>query len=143
MQLSHLTSLFAVAASAAAQTVLPPKTEPTAPGSVWLYTAFVDCEPTLFEMQTPKGIRKAIPIIGGNFTGPHLSGKVLDLGADWGLTDPQTGLFSADTRYNLQTYDGANLFLQTIGNKNPGESKSSKFSSSSSKVVQTNSLLVV
>ncbi|KAF2216406.1 hypothetical protein CERZMDRAFT_93701 [Cercospora zeae-maydis SCOH1-5] len=119
MQFGILTSLCAVAASAAAQTVLPPKTAPAAPGAVWLYTAFVDCENSLFEMQTPRGIRTAIPIVGGNFTGPHLSGKILDLGADWGLTDPQTGLFSADTRYNLQTHDGANLFLQTSGNTNP------------------------
>ncbi|KAM3422999.1 hypothetical protein BST61_g474 [Cercospora zeina] len=119
MHFSILTTLFAAAASATAQTVLPPKTAPIPPGLVWLYTAFADCEPTLFAMQTPKGIRQAIPIVGGNFTGPHLSGKILDLGADWGLTDPQTGLFSADTRYNLQTHDGANLFLQTSGNSNP------------------------
>ncbi|KAJ5765670.1 hypothetical protein N7520_005229 [Penicillium odoratum] len=70
-------------------------------------------------MQTPSGIQKAIPIIGGNFTGPRLRGKILDLGADWGTTDPQTGIFSANTRYNLQTHDGANLFLQTSGAGQP------------------------
>lgn len=41
-------------------------------------------------------------------------GKVLNLGADWGLTDSK-GTFSADTRYNLQTDDGANIFIQTSG----------------------------
>ncbi|EON63513.1 hypothetical protein W97_02741 [Coniosporium apollinis CBS 100218] len=44
-----------------------------------------------------------------------MSGKILDIGADWGINDPQTGIFSADTRYNLQTDDGANIFIQTSG----------------------------
>jgi hypothetical protein len=82
----------------------------------------------------------AIPIIGGNFTGPRLrgpaallrtpqltskqqltrwTGEILNLGADWGLTDPQTGIFSADTRYNLRTHDGANILLQTSGPAQP------------------------
>jgi hypothetical protein len=43
----------------------------------------------------------------------------LNLGADWGLTDPQTGIFSADTRYNLRTHDGANILLQTSGPAQP------------------------
>lgn len=88
---------------------------PTPPALDYLYTAYVDCLNTLYQSQGPRGIRNAIPIIGGNFTGPRLRGKILDLGADWGVTDPQTGLFSADTRYNLQTDDGANLWLQTSG----------------------------
>ncbi|XPS77621.1 hypothetical protein M3J09_009649 [Ascochyta lentis] len=90
---------------------------PTAPGLEYLYTAFVDCEPRIFTTQTSKGLRTAIPIVGGNFSGPRLTGEILDLGADWGLTDPQTGLFTADTRYNLQTDDGANIYIQTSGTR--------------------------
>lgn len=41
-------------------------------------------------------------------------GKVLNLGADWSLTDSR-GTFNADTRYQLQTNDGANIFIQTSG----------------------------
>ncbi|KAG9199663.1 hypothetical protein G6514_008324 [Epicoccum nigrum] len=48
-----------------------------------------------------------------------MNGKILDLGADWGLTDPQTGIFSPDTRYNLQTDDGANILIQTSGAAQP------------------------
>ena len=59
------------------------------------------------------------PIIGGTFAGPRLKGKILDVGADWGLTDIQTGIFSADTRYNFQTDDGAHIFLQTSGPAQP------------------------
>ena len=36
-----------------------------------------------------------------------------------GLTDPQTGIFSADTRYNFRTHDGANILLQTSGPAQP------------------------
>jgi hypothetical protein len=96
-------------------------TAPTAPGLEYLYTLFADCEPGIFTSQTAKGLRTAIPIVGGNFTGPRLNGKVLDLGADWGLTDPQTGVFSADTRYNLQTNDEppANIYISTSGSAQP------------------------
>ncbi|SMY21189.1 unnamed protein product [Zymoseptoria tritici ST99CH_1A5] len=100
---------------AVSQRVLAPYEEPTAPGLVFLYTAYAVCNNAIYATQGPRGIRTAIPIVGGNFTGPRLAGKVLPTGSDWGLTDPQTGIFSADTRYNLQTDDGANLFLQTSG----------------------------
>ncbi|KAE8374207.1 hypothetical protein BDV26DRAFT_296206 [Aspergillus bertholletiae] len=92
---------------------------PAAPDLNFLYTAYVKCEGTLMESRGPHGIRKAIPIVGGNFTGPHLSGEILDVGADWGLTDPQSNVFSADTRYNLRTHDGANIFIRTSGPKSP------------------------
>ncbi|USW50106.1 hypothetical protein Slin15195_G034250 [Septoria linicola] len=120
MRLHYHSSLFALAASATAQNVLAVHNEPTAPALEYLYTAYADCLNTIYESHGPRGIRKAIPIVGGNFTGPRLSGKILDLGADWGVTDPQTGIFSADTRYNLQTHDGANLWLQTSGSGVPG-----------------------
>lgn len=42
------------------------------------------------------------------------AGKVLNLGADWGLSD-RFGTFHPDTRYHLQTDDGANIFIRTEG----------------------------
>ncbi|PWY75020.1 cytochrome P450 [Aspergillus heteromorphus CBS 117.55] len=92
---------------------------PPAPELTLLYTAYVECEATLMNSPGPHGIRRTIPIVGGNFTGPHLSGQILNVGADWGLVDPQTGIFSADTRYNLRTDDGESIFIQTSGPKAP------------------------
>lgn len=46
------------------------------------------------------------------------TGKVLDLGADWGLVD-NDGTFSADTRYQLETDDGAHIFIRTSGPAQP------------------------
>lgn len=114
--LRTLASAVCLGATVAAPTN---NTAPTAPGLEYLYTAYADCDPPIFTSQTPKGLRTAIPIIGGNFTGPRLNGKILNLGADWGLTDPQTGLFSPDTRYNLQTDDGANVYVQSSGTLQP------------------------
>ncbi len=42
------------------------------------------------------------------------TGKILDVGADWGNTGTD-GVFHADTRYNLQTNDGANIYIRTSG----------------------------
>ncbi|GAA5964943.1 hypothetical protein JCM8115_007089 [Rhodotorula mucilaginosa] len=93
---------------------------PTPPQLKWLYTAYVYCPANLLDpLLTPAGIRKEIPIIGGNFTGPGINGKFRDLGADWGTTDPRTGIFTADTRYNGVTDNGADLFFQTSGPKSP------------------------
>ncbi|CAI7627934.1 unnamed protein product [Penicillium manginii] len=93
---------------------------PEPPSLQFLYTAYVECDGNLMtEVAGPHGIRKAIPIVGGNFTGPHLSGKILDVGADWGLIDPRTNIFSADTRYNLRTNDGADIYIRTSGPKGP------------------------
>ncbi|KAL2210074.1 hypothetical protein CC79DRAFT_476973 [Sarocladium strictum] len=60
------------------------------------------------------GTRVVIPITGGTFKGPKLSGTVQDLGADWGVTDTK-GVFFPDTRYNLRTADGADIYIQTSG----------------------------
>ena len=58
---------------------------PTPPQLKWLYTAYVYYPANLLDpLLTPAGIRKEIPIIGGNFTGPGINGKFRDLGADWG-----------------------------------------------------------
>ncbi|KAK2055722.1 hypothetical protein LY76DRAFT_519897 [Colletotrichum caudatum] len=92
--------------------------EPQTPKLTYLYTLTALLNSSI-EIGT--GIysdRKAIPIIGGTFSGPRLNGTVLDLGADWGLTD-QKGVFHPDTRYNLKTNDGANIYIQTSGSAQP------------------------
>ncbi|RTE79162.1 hypothetical protein BHE90_006338 [Fusarium euwallaceae] len=65
-----------------------------------------------------QGSRVVIPITGGTFNGPRLSGTINNLGADWGLTDSK-GVFFPDTRYNLRTHDGADIFIQTAGPTQP------------------------
>jgi len=60
------------------------------------------------------GKRRIIPITGGTFEGPDFKGKILNNGADWQVVT-KDGLAIIDTRYLLQTDDGALVFLQTRG----------------------------
>ncbi|KAK4139701.1 uncharacterized protein C8A04DRAFT_40492 [Dichotomopilus funicola] len=87
---------------------------PATPGLTYLYSLNCTLGAALSVGAGPHGTRTVIPITGGTFSGPKLSGKVLDLGADWGLVD-KDGTFSADTRYQLQTDDGAHIFIRTSG----------------------------
>ncbi|KAL2132006.1 hypothetical protein VTI74DRAFT_4312 [Chaetomium olivicolor] len=87
---------------------------PAAPGLTYLYSLNCTLGPAIQVGEGPHGTRVVIPIVGGSFSGPKLAGKVLNLGADWGLVD-RNGTFSADTRYQLQTDDGAHIFIRTSG----------------------------
>ncbi len=60
------------------------------------------------------GKRRIIPIIGGTVTGPRLEGKLLHLGADW-QTIFDNGLTELDTRYAMETGDGAVIEIVNYG----------------------------
>ncbi|EDP65214.1 hypothetical protein BAL199_01669 [alpha proteobacterium BAL199] len=52
------------------------------------------------------GVRRIIPIVGGTVSGTRLSGRILNLGADW-QTVFQDGVAELDARYAIETDDGA------------------------------------
>lgn len=60
------------------------------------------------------GRRRIIPIVGGTVTGERLSGRILDLGADWQTVFPD-GLAELDTRYTIETHDGAIVDVRNRG----------------------------
>jgi len=60
------------------------------------------------------GARRIIPIVGGTVSGPKLSGRILDLGADW-QTVFRDGLAELDTRYAIETDDGALIEVVNYG----------------------------
>ncbi|KAK4446115.1 hypothetical protein QBC34DRAFT_271774, partial [Podospora aff. communis PSN243] len=91
---------------------------PKVPGLTFLYSLNCTLGESLAVGNVPDGNRVVIPITGGTFSGPRISGKVLNLGADWGLID-RNGTFSADTRYHLITDDGAHIFIRTSGPAQP------------------------
>ncbi|PCH95782.1 MAG: hypothetical protein COB84_05670 [Rhodobacteraceae bacterium] len=62
------------------------------------------------------GRRQIIPIIGGEALGPDITGKVLNLGADW-QTIFADGAAHLDTRYALQTSDGALIEIVNVGTR--------------------------
>lgn len=60
------------------------------------------------------GERRIIPIVGGAVTGPELSGRILNVGADWQTVFP-SGLAELDTRYAMETDDGATIEIINYG----------------------------
>ncbi|MCK5749044.1 DUF3237 domain-containing protein [Oricola sp.] len=62
----------------------------------------------------PGGMARIIPIIGGKVEGERLSGKVLNLGADW-QTVFDDGYAELDTRYAIETHDGALIDIRNFG----------------------------
>jgi len=60
------------------------------------------------------GHRRIIPIIGGTVDGPRLSGRLLNVGADW-QTIFAGGIAELDTRYAMETDDGATIEIQNFG----------------------------
>ncbi len=60
------------------------------------------------------GRRRIIPIVGGSVSGPDISGRLLNLGADW-QTIFADGLAELDTRYAMETNDGALIEIVNYG----------------------------
>ena len=60
------------------------------------------------------GLRRIIPIVGGDVTGARLSGRLLNLGADW-QTLFSDGMAELDTRYAMETHDGAIIEIINYG----------------------------
>ncbi|GAA5942869.1 uncharacterized protein JCM15063_002818 [Sporobolomyces koalae] len=116
---SHLFQRDNSTSSSDSSNVTQVTTAPTPPSFKWLYTVFAYCPANVAPaLAGPYGVRKVIPITGGVIQGPYFNGTLRNLGADWGLVDAQTGVFSADTRYEGVTDKGDELYFQTSG---PGQ----------------------
>jgi len=81
------------------------------PRLVPVYEAIVDIAPSQALGNGPLGERFMVPITGGEFHGPGLSGKVLPGGADRQLLRSD-GVKQLDALYELQTTDGAVLTVR-------------------------------
>ncbi|MBP1844906.1 hypothetical protein J2046_003173 [Rhizobium petrolearium] len=57
---------------------------------------------------------RIIPIIGGTVEGERFSGRILNLGADW-QSIYDTGYAELDTRYVIETHDGAMIDIRNFG----------------------------
>ena len=75
------------------------------PSCEFVYEAIVDIADTNSLGQSPMGQRFIVNILGGEFAGPRLKGKVLPGGADRQLLRPD-GVKELDALYEIQTNDG-------------------------------------
>ncbi|MEE4347131.1 MAG: DUF3237 domain-containing protein [Paracoccaceae bacterium] len=86
----------------------------TAPTLRHVCDLFVSLDP-IREMGTGRaGQRRIIPIVGGTVKGPALNGRILNLGADW-QTIWGNGVAELDTRYAIETDDGATIEIRNYG----------------------------
>ena len=74
----------------------------------------VDLDPIMEMGAGRAGHRRIVPIIGGRVEGPRLNGRILNLGADW-QTVFMDGMAELDTRYAIETDDGALIEIRNYG----------------------------
>ena len=60
------------------------------------------------------GVRRIIPIIGGDVRGEKVNGKVLPFGADFQIIRPNE-LIDLEARYAFETDDGAVVYVENKG----------------------------
>jgi hypothetical protein len=105
-----LAVLAAFASTAATAQPEPPKTAPSA----FVFEEVVTLEPTQIIGDTPLGRRQRVPITGGVFSGPGLSGKVLPGGADWQLVRAD-GSLTIEADYMIETDDHVQIHVRNVG----------------------------
>jgi hypothetical protein len=64
--------------------------------------------------ETGSGVRRIIPITGGEVKGEGISGKVCALGADFQIIRPNE-LIELEARYAFETDDGAVVYVENKG----------------------------
>jgi hypothetical protein len=84
------------------------------PELVFVFEVRVEVGPPLEIGTTFRGTRRIVPILGGTFEGPRLSGRVLPGGADWQIIHPD-GFSELDTRYTLEAESGDVIYVQNRG----------------------------
>ena len=110
VKLLLICAVAAVATSAMGQTAPAPATVP----SRFAFEELVTLTPMETIGTTPNGLRTRIPIMGGTFAGPGLSGRVLPGGADWQLHRAD-GSTIIDADYMIETDDHVQIHVRNTG----------------------------
>jgi hypothetical protein len=92
----------------------PAKGREAAMNSRLLMTVRIAAAPPQKLGAVPHGIRSIVPVIGGDFEGPRLRGKVLPGGGDW-LLLRSDGVLELDLRITLETDDHALIDMRFQG----------------------------
>lgn len=88
--------------------------KPEAPNLEYVCELKVKLKPALVVGETPRGTRRIIPIIGGNFEGPKMKGEILDGGADWQIVR-KDGVAELEAHYQIKTDDGVIIYIKNTG----------------------------
>jgi len=89
-------------------------TDPPTLQTELVFEARVTCDSPIVVGDSKLGKRQFIPIVGGEFSGPDIKGRVLPGGGDWQLLRAD-GVTEIEARYTLQTHDGHNISVVNCG----------------------------
>jgi Protein of unknown function (DUF3237) len=87
---------------------------PPAPGLEYICELKVKLDPAIVVGQTPKGLRRIIPITGGTMDGPQIKGEILPGGADWQYIRPD-GTVELEAHYQIRTSDSVIIYITNTG----------------------------
>ncbi|MFM6938532.1 MAG: DUF3237 domain-containing protein [Aquirufa sp.] len=103
---------------------------------------FLEAEIELGEVQD-LGARRIVRVMGGRFWSDELNGFILEGGGDWQHIR-RDGVVEIDTRYTLQTEDGALIYLRNEGLRDGGYMRTfSRFESADERYTWLNNRLFV
>ena len=106
--------LFALLLSAGAPWAMAQEpARPPAPTS-FVFEEVATLAPAQVLGQTPVGRRQSIPITGGTFSGPDMSGRILPGGADFQLVRSD-GAVMIDADYMIETDDHVIIHVRNVG----------------------------
>lgn len=89
--------------------------QPEAPALEYVCELKVTCGKAFSAGATSHGERVVIPITGGTFSGPMLSGTVLGGGADYQLVDRDRHRTELEAIYNIMTSDSVFIHVRNTG----------------------------
>lgn len=84
------------------------------PKGEFIYEAIITLGPPEEVGQTPHGKRVRIPITGGTFKGPKISGTIFPEGMDWQLVRPD-GMTEVEASYLMRETDGTVIHIRNAG----------------------------
>ncbi len=88
--------------------------EPDAPGLEYVMELRVKLDDVMTVGQTPKGLRRIIPIIGGTVSGPGIEGEIVPGGSDWQYIRDD-GVTELEAHYQFRTDDGTYIYIKNTG----------------------------
>ena len=100
--------------SASSSATSPPVDVSAPPQTELVLTIRADIAAAVTIGPSAQGVRRLIPITGGEFHGPRLSGVVLPGGADWQLERPD-GVTQVEAKYTLEATDGTLVSVTNRG----------------------------
>jgi hypothetical protein len=84
------------------------------PGLSFLGELSAEVAPPIDIGATAHGMRRIVPILGGNITGPRLNGKLMPGGADYQVWRSD-GVTEIHARYVIETAAGTSLYVEASG----------------------------